>query len=201
MKDKHEPVTRPQHGKSSFIPKSPPLHLPEHHSVLVTRYIFASLSFFWCHLTKLFVLVQQPTGFYSIWQKHCMILLIMLDMYFLQQHWFSSHEAPFKISIVKKKMQTTFNVHSYFINWLHYAISSSSVRFNAPVIYTYHQIKSFCFPAPRIRLQLHFQVHTPPSADRKRGILHSVRSFPHFDLKQRSHCSGRAPRRQPAEFP
>lgn len=103
VKDKHEPVTRPQHGKSSFIPKSPPLHLPEHHSVLVTRYIFASLSFFWCHLTKLFVLVQQPTGFYSIWQKHCMILLIMLDMYFLQQHWFSSHEVPFKISIVKKK--------------------------------------------------------------------------------------------------
>lgn len=35
VKDKHEPVTRPQHGKSSFIPKSPPLHLPEHHSVLL----------------------------------------------------------------------------------------------------------------------------------------------------------------------
>lgn len=102
VKDKHEPVTRPQHGKSSFIPKSPPLHLPEHHSVLVTRYIFASLSFFWCHLTKLFVLVQQPTGFYSIWQKRCMILFIMLDTYFLQQHWFSSHIVPFKISIVKK---------------------------------------------------------------------------------------------------
>lgn len=88
------------------------------------------------------------------------------------------------LKIAIKKLQTIFIVHWHFINWQHCAFSSSSpLCFNSTVISTYSQTKSFSLLASRTKLWLYFKVHPLLQSEKERGILHSVRSFPLFQLK------------------